>query len=203
MITLHNKCRFFVQCCHHGRSSCLLPCSPLLTNGGVVCPQVWLYRISLLIKLRQYSHAESECQAFGSMDTPDLYYEYYYELYPGRRGRLILLPCWVEGSNFHLSDAGKGLISPWTIRKISLFLEKFVGESPSLHINFHSTASHPQSFLFSKRLKICLYMYLVHKFHLKKVLVQSIDSVLEIRTFLPSFAPRKCQKLASNWAISE
>ncbi|ELU00092.1 hypothetical protein CAPTEDRAFT_136293, partial [Capitella teleta] len=48
--------------------------------------QVWMLRISLLIKLQLFSLAESECQAFGSMDTPDLYFEYYFDQFPGKRG---------------------------------------------------------------------------------------------------------------------
>ena len=48
--------------------------------------QLWFCRIALFIKLRLYTHAENECQAFGNLDRPDLYYEYYPEVYPGRRG---------------------------------------------------------------------------------------------------------------------
>ncbi|ELT91084.1 hypothetical protein CAPTEDRAFT_177929 [Capitella teleta] len=51
--------------------------------------RVWMLRISLLIKLQLFSLAESECQAFGSMDTPDLYFEYYFDQFPGKRGSMV------------------------------------------------------------------------------------------------------------------
>ncbi len=43
----------------------------------------------MLVKLHLYSQAEGECQAFGNMDQPDLYYEYYPDKYPGRRGSMV------------------------------------------------------------------------------------------------------------------
>ena len=33
-----------------------------------------------------YSTAEAELEAFGNFDQPDLYYEYYPDTYPGRKG---------------------------------------------------------------------------------------------------------------------
>ena len=41
------------------------------------------------MKLRLYAHADSESQAFGTLDKPDLYYEYYRDTYPGRRGSMV------------------------------------------------------------------------------------------------------------------
>jgi len=38
------------------------------------------------MKLRLYADAESECQAFGNLDSADLYYEFYPDTYGGRRG---------------------------------------------------------------------------------------------------------------------
>jgi hypothetical protein len=49
--------------------------------------QLWFCRLSLLIRLRLYTQAEAECQAFSNMDKPDLYYEAYQDKYPGRRGK--------------------------------------------------------------------------------------------------------------------
>lgn len=51
--------------------------------------QLWFTRIALLIKLRRFSLAEVECQYFGDLDAPDLYFEFYPELYGGRRGSMV------------------------------------------------------------------------------------------------------------------
>lgn len=50
--------------------------------------QLWLTRIMLLVKIRQISLAENELAAFGNLDSPDLYFEFYSEAYPGRKGEL-------------------------------------------------------------------------------------------------------------------
>jgi len=39
-----------------------------------------------MVKLRLYELAESEMKAFQTLDTPDLYFEFYPQRYPGRRG---------------------------------------------------------------------------------------------------------------------
>ena len=41
------------------------------------------------MKLRRYSLAEVECEQFGQLDAPDLYFEFYPELYGGRRGSMV------------------------------------------------------------------------------------------------------------------
>ena len=41
------------------------------------------------MKLRIYNQCESELAAFGNLDNPDLYYEFYPDSYPGRRGKLF------------------------------------------------------------------------------------------------------------------
>ncbi|XP_074641516.1 trafficking protein particle complex subunit 12-like [Tubulanus polymorphus] len=51
--------------------------------------QLWFTRIALLVKLKQYTHAEAETQAFGNFDKPDLYYEFYPDQYPGRKGCMV------------------------------------------------------------------------------------------------------------------
>ena len=51
--------------------------------------QIWGIRLSLLVKLRQFSTAEAEAAAFGSLETPDLFYQFYPDLHPGRRGSLV------------------------------------------------------------------------------------------------------------------
>ena len=52
-------------------------------------PQLWFTRIALLVKLRRFSLAEVECQAFGTLDAPDLFFQHYPELYGGRRGSMV------------------------------------------------------------------------------------------------------------------
>ena len=38
-----------------------------------------------------FSTAEVELEAFGSFNQPDLFYEFYPDTYPGRKGNSILL----------------------------------------------------------------------------------------------------------------
>jgi len=51
--------------------------------------QLWWVRFALLVKLRQFSVAEAEAAAFGDLDSPDLFFQYYPELYPNRTGSLV------------------------------------------------------------------------------------------------------------------
>lgn len=51
--------------------------------------QLWFCRVALLFKLRLYSVAHSELQGFKNLDTPDVYYEYHPNLYPGRKGSMV------------------------------------------------------------------------------------------------------------------
>ncbi|XP_071484435.1 trafficking protein particle complex subunit 12-like [Diadema antillarum] len=51
--------------------------------------QVWFTRIAVLMKLQQFTVAEQELEPFGNMDKPDLFFEYYPDLYPGRKGSII------------------------------------------------------------------------------------------------------------------
>ena len=41
------------------------------------------------MKLRLYNIAETEFQAFKTLDTPDIYYDFYPQIYPGKRGNLV------------------------------------------------------------------------------------------------------------------
>ena len=63
---------------------------PKLTDlnwlGSFLVWQVWFCRIALLFKLQMFSTAEVELEAFGSFNQPDLYYEFYPDTYPGRKG---------------------------------------------------------------------------------------------------------------------
>ncbi|XP_057314478.1 trafficking protein particle complex subunit 12-like [Hydractinia symbiolongicarpus] len=51
--------------------------------------QIWFVRISLLIKLRMFSSAEAELVAFKDFEGPDMYYQFYPQLYPGRKGSIV------------------------------------------------------------------------------------------------------------------
>ncbi|XP_071327201.1 trafficking protein particle complex subunit 12 isoform X2 [Trachinotus anak] len=52
--------------------------------------QLWFVRLALLTKLNLFQNAELEFEPFGNLDHPDLYYEYYPTVYPGRRASLKL-----------------------------------------------------------------------------------------------------------------
>lgn len=51
--------------------------------------QLWFVRLALLTKLNLFQNAELEFEPFGNLDHPDLYYEYYPAVYPGRRGSMV------------------------------------------------------------------------------------------------------------------
>ncbi|XP_029972594.1 trafficking protein particle complex subunit 12 [Salarias fasciatus] len=51
--------------------------------------QLWFVRLALLTKLNLFQNAELELEPFGNLDQPDLYYEYYPTVYPGRRGSMV------------------------------------------------------------------------------------------------------------------
>ncbi|XP_056332885.1 trafficking protein particle complex subunit 12 [Danio aesculapii] len=51
--------------------------------------QLWFVRLSLLMKLSLFQNAELELEPFGDLDHPNLYYEYYPAVYPGRRGSMV------------------------------------------------------------------------------------------------------------------
>ncbi|XP_041711324.2 trafficking protein particle complex subunit 12 [Coregonus clupeaformis] len=51
--------------------------------------QLWFVRLALLTKLSLFQNAEMELEPFGNVDQPDLYYEYYPTVYPGRRGSMV------------------------------------------------------------------------------------------------------------------
>ncbi|XP_076463127.1 trafficking protein particle complex subunit 12-like [Babylonia areolata] len=51
--------------------------------------QLWFCRFALMVKLRLYEMAECEMRAFQNLDTPDLYFEFYPQQYPGRRGSMV------------------------------------------------------------------------------------------------------------------
>ncbi|CAH8588093.1 unnamed protein product [Heterobilharzia americana] len=61
-------------------------------SGSVLTPytaQIWLTRLALLVRTRNYELAERELTTFQNMDAPNVYFEYAPELYPGRTGSII------------------------------------------------------------------------------------------------------------------
>uniref|UniRef100_A0A8C0ZB92 Trafficking protein particle complex subunit 12 n=1 Tax=Cyanistes caeruleus TaxID=156563 RepID=A0A8C0ZB92_CYACU len=52
--------------------------------------QLWFVRLALLVKLNLFQNAEMEFEPFGNLDQPDLYYEYYPNVYPGRKASVQL-----------------------------------------------------------------------------------------------------------------
>ncbi|XP_075717260.1 trafficking protein particle complex subunit 12 isoform X1 [Rhinoderma darwinii] len=59
------------------------------TNHTTDSLQLWFLRLSLLVKLGLFQNAEMEFEPFKILDQPDLYYEYYPHVYPGRRGSIV------------------------------------------------------------------------------------------------------------------
>lgn len=49
---------------------------------------LWHTRLALLLRLGQYDICIREADAFGRLNLPDMYYEHYPELYPGRKGSM-------------------------------------------------------------------------------------------------------------------
>ncbi|CAH8863431.1 unnamed protein product [Trichobilharzia szidati] len=58
-------------------------------GGSALTPytaQIWLTRLALLVRTRNYELAERELATFQNLDAPNVYFEYTPELYPGRTG---------------------------------------------------------------------------------------------------------------------
>ncbi|KAI4469045.1 d-alanyl-d-alanine carboxypeptidase [Holotrichia oblita] len=50
--------------------------------------QLWFTRIALLVKAKEYQVAQAEAEPFGQLDKPDLFYQFYPEMYGGRPGSI-------------------------------------------------------------------------------------------------------------------
>ena len=90
--------------------------------------QLWFCRLSLLTRLKLYEMADSEIQAFHALDSPDLYFEFYPVVFPGRRGKYcnvlrykssfllcLLLSAIVIGKKFHISNNKQSIKKPMRV----------------------------------------------------------------------------------------
>lgn len=50
--------------------------------------QLWFTRFALLLKLGHFDLCQAETEAFGLLNRSDIYYEYYPEMYSGRKGSM-------------------------------------------------------------------------------------------------------------------
>ncbi|CAG9770994.1 unnamed protein product [Ceutorhynchus assimilis] len=50
--------------------------------------QIWYIRIALLVKIKSFAVAQAEAQPFSQLEKPDIFYQYYPELYGNRTGSM-------------------------------------------------------------------------------------------------------------------
>ncbi|KAL1513741.1 hypothetical protein ABEB36_003111 [Hypothenemus hampei] len=50
--------------------------------------QIWFTRIALLVKTRTFDKAQAEAEQFGQLEKPDIFYQFYPEIYGGRSGSM-------------------------------------------------------------------------------------------------------------------
>ncbi|XP_037908768.1 trafficking protein particle complex subunit 12 [Hermetia illucens] len=50
--------------------------------------QLWFTRLALLTKLGQYELLQSEAEPFGQLNSGDVYYDFYHEMYGGKKGSM-------------------------------------------------------------------------------------------------------------------
>ncbi|KAL3288450.1 hypothetical protein HHI36_002895 [Cryptolaemus montrouzieri] len=84
--------------------------------------QLWFTRISLLIKTKVFSVAQAEAETFGQLDKPDVFYQFYPEMYGDRPGsiasfsfRLLLAELPMHCGNS--KDSLTKLFNVWSIVK--------------------------------------------------------------------------------------
>lgn len=84
--------------------------------------QLWFTRIALLVKTKLFSIALAEAETFGELDKPDIFYQFYPEMYGDRPGsiasfsfRLLLAELPMHCGNF--IDSLPRLFNLWSIVK--------------------------------------------------------------------------------------
>ncbi|XP_060515744.1 trafficking protein particle complex subunit 12 isoform X2 [Cylas formicarius] len=50
--------------------------------------QLWFTRIALLVKSKAFNIAQAEAEPFGQLDKPDVFYQFYPDMYSGRSGSI-------------------------------------------------------------------------------------------------------------------
>ncbi|TMW39429.1 hypothetical protein DOY81_015491, partial [Sarcophaga bullata] len=50
--------------------------------------QLWFTRLALLAKLGEFELLQQEAEPFEQLNKPDVYYEFYPEMYPGKTGSI-------------------------------------------------------------------------------------------------------------------
>nr|CAG4651727.1 EOG090X0439 [Triops cancriformis] len=106
--------------------------------------QLWYTRLSLLVLTQQFSVAQSEAAAFGQLNTPDLFYEFYPDTYPGLTGcmasfsfRLLLaeLPQLNNNASQAMDNLSRILV---TLREFISNLQKGIAEDGQKRSSFDS-----------------------------------------------------------------
>ncbi|RXG60250.1 Trafficking protein particle complex subunit 12 [Armadillidium vulgare] len=86
--------------------------------------QLWFTRIALLVKLRRFSFAEVECEPFGDLNSPDLYFEFYPEIYGGKKGSMIIENLMngltEDGSEMYKKEKREECIKVWKLRRLKV-----------------------------------------------------------------------------------
>ncbi|XP_062378985.1 trafficking protein particle complex subunit 12 [Sardina pilchardus] len=143
--------------------------------------QLWFVRLALLTKLSLFQNAELEMEPFGTLDQPDLYYEYYPAIYPGRRGSMVPFSMRVLHAELpqYLAKPQESLDRLHRMRtvcqKISDQLEEGLAEDGSM---MSLTQENRQASIQLWRSRLCRVMYSI-----ANCLLMMKDYVLAVETY--------------------
>ncbi|KAG7328528.1 hypothetical protein KOW79_008472 [Hemibagrus wyckioides] len=144
--------------------------------------QLWFVRLALLVKLSLFQNAELEFEPFGNLDQPDLYYEYYPTVYPGRRGSMVPFSMRVLHAELpqYLNKPQESLDRLHSMRsicqKILANLEEGLAEDGSM---MTLTQENRQASIQLWRSRLCRVMY-----SMANCLLMMKDYVLAVETYL-------------------